>query len=192
IFRAQWILDGAPLGIVTRALPFARQITIDTSDIMSLPTITPGIHEVSLRVTEPPTENPIPAIRYFVALERPEVARVDLSLTRVTGLDKTEITVSRDYIEAPTEKYFILKGSIRIGVDREIPHVLMRIYLNNEVVDQKLIENVKPNAEIEFETSIYNASSELKKVYLVFYNISQKPPELLYIKRYILRPKEKI
>lgn len=191
IFRAQWILDGAPLGIVTRAMPFARQITIDTSDIISLPTITPGIHEVSLRVTDPPTENPIPAIRYFVALEKPEIKRVDLSLTKVTGLDKTEITVSKDYIEAPTEKHFLLKGSIRIEGDREMPRVLMRVYLDSEIVDQKLMENVKPNADIEFETSIYNASSEQKKVYLFFYNISQKPPELLYVKRYILRPKKK-
>ncbi|NIO48369.1 MAG: PKD domain-containing protein [Candidatus Aminicenantes bacterium] len=191
ILRAQWMLDGAPLGIITRALPFARQITIDTSEIMSLPTITPGIHEVSLKVIEPPTENPIPAIRFYVALRKPEIEKVDLSLTKVTGLDKTEITINGDYIEAPAEKYFLLKGVVRSEVERNIPYVLMRVYLNNELVDQKMIENLKPNEKIEFETSIYNATPGLKRIYLTFYDISRKPPLLLSVRRYILQPKEK-
>ncbi len=189
VLRAQWVLDGNPMGIITKTLRYAGQATIDSSEIISLPTITPGIHEVSLRIIEPQTEYQVPAIRYFVAQARPEIDRVDLSLTKVTTLDKTEIAMDRDYIEAPRGEYFLLKGAIRSEIEKEIPFVLFRIYLDDKLVDQKLLENVKPKQKIEFETSIYNNSPELKKIYLAFYDISVKPPVLLYFKRYILLPR---
>ncbi len=192
ILQVQWMLDGYSFGgVISKSLAFAKQTRIDSSEIMSLPTIIPGIHEVSLKIIDPPAGYSVPAVRYFVALEEPKIETVNLSSTKFFGLDKAEIKVDKDNIEAPLEQYFILKGSVRSEVEKEMPFVLLRIYLGNKVVDQKLMEKVKPGQEIEFETSIYNSSPELKSIYLAFYDISVKPPTLLFIKKFTLRGKEK-
>jgi hypothetical protein len=192
ILQVQWMLDGFSFGgVISKPLAFAKQTGIDSSEIMSLPTITPGIHEVSLKIIDPPAGYSVPAVRYFVALEEPKIERVNLSSTKFFGLDKTEIKVDKDRIEAPLEQYFVMRGSVKSEIKKELPFLLLRIYLDNKVVDQKLMENVKPGQEIEFETSIYNASPELKNIYLVFYDISEKPPTLLFIKKFILQGKGK-
>jgi len=191
ILRAQWMVDGVSFGVISRSLAYAKQTTVDSSEILSLPTITPGIHEVSLKVVEPQTEYLVPTIRYFVALEKVGIEKVDLSLSRVVSLDKAEIKVDRDSIEVPAKGYFILRGSVKSEIEKELPFMLMRIYLDNKLVDQKLLENVRPGDEIGFETSIYNTSADLKRIYLTFYDISEKPPLLLSIKRFLLRPRAK-
>ncbi len=183
ILRAQWIMDGKPFRFITQSLPFARDTIINSGKIPGLPTQIPGIHEVTLRIIEPQVEYAIPVIRYFVPLKVVEREKAVIRLLKVTSLDGIEIPVTVDTIGIPAEGYFLVKGSIKSINESLIPFAVLRIYLDSELVDQQLIRNLKPRQEIEFETSIHNASSLARRIYITLYDISRKPPVLLYLKR---------
>lgn len=183
ILNAQWLVDGKPFKLVSKSLPYAKQTIIDSGSIPGLPTQIPGIHEVSLKIIQPQTEYSIPVIRYFVSSARAEREKVNLLVSKALNLDEIEIPISIDSIKAPAKDYFLLKGIVKSENETLIPYVLLRIYLGNELVDQQLIKNLKPKGEVEFETSIYNPSSEPKTIYITLYNISQKPANLIFIKK---------
>jgi len=191
ILQAQWIVDGKPFRLMSKSLPYAKQTIINSGDIPGLPTQIPGIHEISLKIVQPQTEYSIPIIRYFVSLKKIEREKADFSLSKVLKLDEIEIPAVIDSIETPAKDYFLLKGTIKNENTTALPFVLLRIYLGNELIDQQLIKGLKPGEEIEFETSIHNPSSEPKRMYITLYNVSQKPANLLFIKRLNILPKEK-
>lgn len=183
ILRAQWLVDGSPFKIISQSLTFARDIIVDSGKIPGLPTLIPGIHEVSLRIIEPQTEYTIPVIRYFVPLKDAVKKKAVIGSLKVMSLDSMEIPMRIDAIGLPAEDYFLIKGSIKSTNESDIPFALLRIYLDNELINQQLIKKLKPNQEIDFETSIHNPSFSAKKIYITLYDISRSPPELLYLKR---------
>jgi len=183
ILNAQWLVDGKPFKILTKALPYAQQAIIDSGNVPGLPTQIPGIHEVSLKIIQPQTEYSIPVIRYFVSPARVKREKVNLSVSKALNLNEIEIPINTDSIKVPARDYFLLKGIIKNENETLIPYVLLRIYLGNELIDQQLIKNLKPKSEVEFETSIYNSSSESKTIYITLYNISRKPANLIFIKK---------
>jgi len=191
ILRAQWVVDGKPFRAITKSLPFARDTIINSGKIPGLPTQIPGIHEVALRIIEPQTEYEIPVVRYFIALKVVEKEKAVIKLLKVTSLDGIEIPITVDTIGIPKEGYFLVKGRIKSTNESLISCAVLRIYLDSELVDQQLIRNLKPKQEIEFEASIHNTSSLDRRIYITLYDISQKPPELLYLKRLNLVSGEK-
>ena len=187
-FYAQWMIDGVPFSMVSQALAFAQQWVFDSGEIPGLPTIIPGIHEVTLNIIQPQVEFAVPVIRYFVTAEEGDVALADLLVSGATQLDHAEIAVASDSVEAPPRDYFLLQGLIKNQSNISLPFVLLRVYLEEKLIDQRLVRDLKPDEERPFESSVYNGSSDPRKIYLFLYDLTQKPSRLLFIKEVKLIP----
>jgi hypothetical protein len=187
-FYAQWMVDGVPFSMVSQALAFAQQSVFDSGEIPGLPTIIPGIHEVTLNIIQPQVEFAVPVIRYFVTAEEGDVALADLLVSGATQLDHAEIAVASDSVEAPPGDFFLLQGLIKNQSTSLLPFVLLRVYLEEKLIDQRLVRDLKPDEERPFESSVYNGSSDPKKNYLFLYDLTQKPGRLLFIKEVKLIP----
>lgn len=74
---AQWLVDGIPMGTLSRPLAFAGTFTLSSRELLPLPTSEPGEHFVSLRILAPQTTLQVPTIRYFVHLDRGDPPRID-------------------------------------------------------------------------------------------------------------------
>lgn len=183
ILRAEWRVDGKVFRIITRSLPFARDIVIDSGDIPGLPTQLPGMHDVTLRIIEPMVEYNIPVIRYFVPLKSVDIPRANVGVLKITSLDGAGLPLVADAIGVPGEGYFLIRGSIQSTNDSTIPFALLRIYLGNDLVDHRLIKNMIPRQDVEFETSIRYMPSGPDRIYILLYDITRKPPDLLVLKR---------
>lgn len=191
IFTAQWLVDGQPFRLVNKSMPFAQQIVIDSGTVPALPTLIPGIHEVSLRILQPQTDYTVPVIRYFVAPQDILPNQFDFTLENTMSLEGAEIAFSQDRIEAVIGEHFILEGSIRNLSGLKIRNSLMRIYFDSKLVDQKLIRNLEADEVRTFESSVFFASEEQRKIYITLYDISKKPAALLYITAIDIIPIEK-
>jgi PKD repeat protein len=187
-FYAQWMVDGVPFRMVSQSLAFAQQIVLDSGEIPGLPTIIPGIHDVTLNIIQPQVEFVVPVIRYFVTAKEGVAALADLSVSGATRLDQAEIVVAADSVEAPSGDYFLLQGLIKNQSRVLLPFVLLRVYLEDKLIDERLVRDLKPDEERPFESSVYNNSSEPKNIYLFLYDIAQKPSRLLFIKEVKLIP----
>ncbi len=187
ILMAQWLVDGLPFKTVSMIMPFARQTTIDSGSIPTLPTYVPGIHEVTLRIIQPPLEFSLPVLRYFVSVERrPEklvTNMIDLSTIKIRSLQNQEIPLVKDCLHIPKNNYLLLKGLISNTSNNSVPMALLRIYLDNKLVDQQLVSRLRPLEERNFETSIFYPESGAKTVFVALYNISDKTPHLLFLKK---------
>jgi len=64
----------------------------------------------------------------------------------------------------------------------------LRVYLEEKLIDQRLVRDLKPDEERPFESSVYNGSADLRKIYLFLYDLSQEPGRLLFIKEVKLIP----
>ena|GEM_PF-2518709 len=187
-FYAQWMVDGVPFSMVSQALAFAQQWVFDSGEIPGLPTIIPGIHEVTLNIIQPPVEFAVPVIRYFVTADEGEAVLADLLVSGATKLDRAEIAVAADSVEAPPGDYFLLQGLIKNQSATFLPFVLLRVYLEDKLVDQRLVRDLKPDEERPFESSVLNGTAEAKKIYLFLYDLSEKPGRILFIKEVKLIP----
>jgi PKD repeat protein len=185
---AQWLVDGAPFRLISQALAFAQQTVFDSGEIPGLPTIIPGIHEVTLNIIQPPVEFTVPVIRYFVTAEEAEAGLADLLVSGATRLDRAEIAAASDTVEAPPGDYFLLQGLVKNQGRTALPFVLLRVYLEDKKVDEKLFRDLGPEEERPFESSIHNGSADPKKVYLFLYDLDRKPGRLLFIKEVKIVP----
>ena len=185
---AQWLVDGMPVRLASQSLPFAQQTVFDSGEIPGLPTIIPGLHEVTLNIIQPQAEFVVPTIRYFVTADEGTIPLADLLVSGATRLDHAEIAVASDSVEAPPRDYFLLQGLIKNQSKIPLPYVLLRIYLEEKLIDQRLVRDLKPDEERPFESSVYNDSSEPRIIYLSLYDLSQKPGRLLFIKEVKLIP----
>jgi len=182
ILLAQWIVDGTPFRLVSQSLEFAGDTVIDSGNIPGLPTLAYGSHEVKLKIIEPQMDFAIPPIKYFVTGRNFQQQKVDVSLAKATSLDKIDFPISAGTIHVPSMKYFLLDGIIRNDSGVPVPYALLRVYLDEELTDQLLIKDLNVNMERAFETSVHTASPENRKLYLLLYDISEKPPVLLSAK----------
>jgi hypothetical protein len=190
IFYAQWLVDGSPVGLVSRSLAYADSITIDSGLIPGLPTLIQGIHDVTLKIIQPATEFAVPAIRYFVTSEG-AAEQINLDLNRSIPLDEGTVKLAENFVLAPPNRHFLLKGRVINESAYVLPVVLLRIYLDEEMVDQKLLKSLNPDEEREFESSIYNTAGEGKKIVILLYNISREPADLVYVKELSLVDQKK-
>ncbi|MFC2161019.1 PKD domain-containing protein [Acidobacteriota bacterium] len=192
ILVAQWMVDGSPFRFISQPLVQADQILIDSGNIPGLPTLIPGIHEVTLDIIQPAMEFNIPVIRYFVTSQTEAKGPVfNLSVSDVKTLDDEEIPFSQEFIKAPLEKHFLLKGAVRNESRSFIPDALIRIYLDDELIDQKILKDLETGEEREFVTSVFNLVDKEKKIYITVYDISTDKANLIYIKELIIFSEEK-
>jgi PKD repeat protein len=186
ILQFQWLIDGNPFGLVTRFLAMADQITIDSGYPPGLPTLIPGLHEVTLQILQPKVEFSIPVIRYFVAAGRTTAGTAELVVDKVVSLDGRPLPLTAGMILAPVGKPFILNGRVRNASGHVWPYLLLRVRLNDKLIDQKLMENLKAGETKAFETSLINPTAESRRIILAVYDMTGYKPELLYIREFVL------
>ena len=189
---AQWMVDGSPFRLLSQPLIQAEQTLVNSGNIPGLPTLIPGIHEVTLNIIQPAPEFNVPVIRYFVTSQTEAEGPVfDLSVFNVKTLDDEEIPFSQKFVKAPPGKHFLLKGTVRNEGRIFIPDVLIRIYLGDELIDQKILKDMEAGEEREFVTSVFNSADEEKKIYITLYNISKDTASLIYLTELIIFTEEK-
>jgi len=66
IISGYWTLDGVPFEFINEVAVQGELKKIYTKDIPGLPTIDPGIHRISLKLTRPSTELIFPTLKYYV------------------------------------------------------------------------------------------------------------------------------
>jgi PKD repeat protein len=190
LLQAQWLLDGQPFGNITKAMPFSDFTNIDSGKLPGLPTQMLGMHEVSLRILQPPADFKIPVIRYFVSAGAgPELKSVDVNFAAAEGLEGMECSLEQDLLQAPSGSYAILRGNIQSRNITPVPWALLRLHIGSELVDQQLVKNLRPGEKREFVTSIFNPSPDPKILYITFYDITKEPPSLLFFRKLILQQK---
>ncbi|MHB8094917.1 MAG: hypothetical protein ACYDH0_08235 [Candidatus Aminicenantales bacterium] len=193
IFQARWMLDGMPFRTVSLALPFAGQATIASNQLAGLPplasgsvpglpTTIPGLHEVALSLVSPEFGFTVPVIRYFVTVDEAPANAVDLVFSGSRDLDGAVLPSDEDSIEAPAGRYFLLEGKFRSEGRESVPSALFRVFLDDELVDQKFVQRLLPGEERAFRTSIFNPSGGDKKLVFVLYDISRKPAIMLFFR----------
>jgi PKD repeat protein len=179
---AQWLVDRQPFKTVTLPLTYAGEMTLDSGDIPGLPTLVPGIHEVALIIIQPQTEFAIPVLRYYVLLGVDEKEKIGVSFARASDLKDQEIQLSGDYLEIAPNTYFLLRGKVENKSQVSLPIALLRIYLEDELVDERLLKNLRSLEEREFVTSIFFPSKGTRMLYVALYDISKVPPEIIFVK----------
>jgi len=193
ILQARWMLDGLPFRTVSLALPFAGQATISSNQLAGLPppssgsvpglpTTIPGLHEVTLNLVSPDPGFAVPVIRYFVTVDEAPAKAVDLVFSGSRDLDGAVLPSDADSIEAPSGRYFLLDGRFRNEGRDSVPSALFRVFLDDELVDQKFVRRLLPGEERAFRTSVFNPSGGDKKLVFVLYDISRKPAPVLFFR----------
>lgn len=188
ILQALWLVDGVPFRQVALTLPFAKETVINSGEIPGLPTNFFGLHEVTLKIINPVPDFEVPILRYFVAapVSGLEMGKRLIFLTAIEALDKEGrlLNIGSDSIRAPGKDGIMIKAKIRLAESLPGPSIcLLRVYLNNQLVDEQILRDLRPDLPREIISSITEIPTEAEKFYLTIYDISKKPPELLFLKR---------
>jgi len=145
-----------------------------------------GIHNITLKIIQPQVEYPIPTIRYFVSLGKYEVEKIEFQKIEVKTLGGEIVKVEENKIKAPKAKHFIFEGKIKNNLEEKINYALLRIYIENELIDQKILKDFKKDDEVNFETSILVRDFKGERIYILLYDITSDKPKLIYLKKYLL------
>jgi len=204
VFRARWLVDDAPFRVTTRAMPFAEDMTLDSSGglpgqapgLPGFPANLPGMHEVSLEIIEPAADFIIPVIRYFVsadeAVTAPDLAAVPMEIDIERAAQGIGCRLEPGLLGTPAGRFIILNGVLSHGLQRvPVKLALLRIHLESELLDQQFLKDLKPGEGRTFGTSIFGASAENKWVYLTVYSLDRDKAELLYFLKVKLRAQGK-
>ncbi len=188
VLQAQWLVDGMPFKTVLTNLSFAGNTIIDSGSVPGLPSLLPGLHEVTLNLIQPRAEFVIPVIRYFVTADAEPRAAVDFLLDGAVTIDGAALGGDDATIEAPVGKHFLLKGWARNESGTAVAFALLRVFLDDELVDQKIVLDLKPGEERGFESSVFNATAGRKRLLLVLYDVSRRPAVILYLREMAVVP----
>ena len=188
VLQAQWLVDGMPFKTVFTNLSFAGSTIIDSGSVPGLPSLIPGLHEVTLRLMQPVAEFEVPVIRYFVTADAVPREAVDFLLDGAVTIEGTPLGGDDVTIEAPVGKHFLLKGWVRNESGTAVAFALLRVFLDDEIVDQKIVQDLKPGEERGFESSVFNPTAGRKRVVLALYDISRRPAAILYLREISVVP----
>ncbi|MGB9893528.1 MAG: hypothetical protein ACPLRA_03880, partial [Candidatus Saccharicenans sp.] len=169
-------------------LPFAKETVINSGEIPGLPTNFFGLHEVTLKIINPIPDFEVPVLRYFVTapVSGLEIEKRLILLSALEVLDKEgkPLNLGSDSIKAPEKGGIMIKAKVRLAEALPSPSIcLLRVYLNNQLVDEQILRDLRPELPKEIIFSISEIPAEAEKFYLTIYDISKKPPELLFLKR---------
>jgi len=188
VLQAQWLVDGMPFKTVFTNLSFAGNTIIDSGGVPGLPSFIPGLHEVTLSLMQPQAEFIIPVIRYFVTADAEPRPAVDFLLDGAVTIDGAPLGGDEATIEAPFGNHFLLKGWVRNESGTAVSFALLRVFLDDVLVDQKIILDLKAGEERRFESSVFNPTAGRKRLLLALYDISRRPAAILYIKELSVIP----
>jgi PKD repeat protein len=110
------------------------------------------------------------------------IATAEISVDKVTDLEGNEIPISSSGVTTSTDD-LLVHGSIEYKGDSEF--LVLRVYVDNELMDQLLFRDVKKNEKRYFETSIPNK----KKISRIQFKVlkTSSPAVIIGIKGLILR-----
>lgn len=188
VLQAQWLVDGIPFKTIFTNLSFAGNTIIDSGRVPGLPSLMPGLHEVTLRLMQPVAEFEVPVIRYFVTADAVPREAVDFLLDGAVTIDGAALGGDDATIEAPVGKHFLLKGRVRNESGTAVAFALLRVFLDDEIVDQKIVHDLKPGEERGFESSVFNPTAGRKRLVLALYDISRRPAVILYLREISVVP----
>jgi PKD repeat protein len=188
VLQAQWLVDGMPFKTVFMNLSFAGNTIIDSGSVPGLPSLIPGLHEVTLSLMQPRAEFVIPVIRYFVTADAEPRAAVDFLLDGAVTIDGAPLGGDDATIEAPVGNHFLLKGWVRNESGAAVSFALLRVFLDDALVDQKIVLDLKPGEERRFESSVFNPTAGRKRLLLALYDISRRPAAILYLREISIFP----
>ena len=188
MLQAQWLVDGLPFKTAITPLSFAGSTIIDSGRLPGLPAVIPGIHDVTLNIISPQAEFSVPVIRYFVTADIAPPGSVDVTIVRAEDLDGAVLKGDTDRIEGPVGGAFLVRGVIRSESGSPIPFGLLRVFLNEDLIDQKLVRDLRPGEERTFESSVPYPSADRKRLVIVLYDISTKPASVLYYREMAVVP----
>ena len=161
--QGDWLVDGQPFRPISETLSFARDLTIDSGLRPPLPTNIPGPHEVSLRITQPPSEFQIPVIRYYVSSEAP-AARVALAISKVEDMEGHPVAFQGDRLSLVTNQHYLLTGTATNISATAIGPAVLSIYSGAKLIDQKKISRLGPGEPLSFETSMLTDTAPSAKM----------------------------
>jgi PKD repeat protein len=188
VLQTQWLVDGMPFKTVFTNLSFAGSTIIDSGRVPGLPSLIPGLHEVTLHFMQPPAEFEVPVIRYFVTADAVPREAVDFLLDGAVTIDGAALGGDDATIEAPVGKHFLLKGWVRNESGTAVAFALLRVFLDDVLVDQKIVQDLKPGEERGFESSVFNPTAGRKRLVLALYDISRRPAAILYLREISVVP----
>jgi PKD repeat protein len=188
VLQAQWLVDGMPFKTVFTSLSFAGTTIIDSGKVPGLPSLIPGLHEVALSLMQPRAEFVIPVIRYFVTADAEPRPAVDFLLDGAVTIDGAVLGGDEATIEAPVGEHFLVKGWVRNESGGAVACALLRVFLDDVLVDQKIVLDLKPGEERRFESSVLNPTAGRKRLLLALYDISRRPAAILYLKELSVVP----
>ncbi len=110
------------------------------------------------------------------------IATAEISVDKVTDLEGNEIAVSSSGITTSTDD-LLVHGSIEYKGDSE--YLVLRVYVEDELIDQLLFRDVKKDEKRYFETSIPNKKKTSRIQFKVFKTSS--PAVIVGIKGLILK-----
>lgn len=188
VLQAQWLVDGMPFKTVFTNLSFAGNTVIDSGTVPGLPCLIPGLHEVTLSIMQPKADFVVPVIRYFVTADAEPRPAVDFLLDGAVTIDGAGLGGDEATIEAPVGDHLLLRGWVRNESGSAVSFALLRVYLDDALIDQKIILDLKPGEERRFESSVFNPTAGRKRLLLALYDISRRPAAILYIKELSVVP----
>ncbi len=188
VLQAQWLVDGMPFKTVFTDLSFAGTTVIDSGKVPGLPSLVPGVHEVTLSLMQPRAEFVIPVIRYFVTADAEPRPAVDFLLEGAATIDGAALKGDDATIEAPVGEHFLIKGWVRNESGAAVAFGLLRVFLDDALVDQKIVLDLKPGEERKFESSVLNPTAGRKRLVLALYDISRRPAAILYLRELVVVP----
>ena len=195
VLQVQWLVDGQAFHLTTQTLALAQEATIDSGAVPSLPTQLAGVHDVTLKIIQPQTEFTIPIIRYYVAVASPARppagSQAEIVAESVYGLKGVTCSLQMDTLQIPTGGYFLLNGLVKYENEAPLKYGLLRVHLDDELVDQQIVRDLKKNDERRFVTSIHNQTPKAKKIYISLYDITGSEPKLVYLKSLKISPNAK-
>ena len=177
-----------PFKTVFTNLSFAGTTVIDSGTVPGLPCLIPGLHEVTLSLMQPKADFAVPVIRYFVTADAEPRPAVDFLLDGAVTIDGAGLGGDEGAIEAPVGNHLLLRGWVQNESGSAVSFALLRVYLDDALVDQKIVLDLKPGEERRFESSVFNPTAGRKRLLLALYDISRRPAAILYIKELSVVP----
>jgi hypothetical protein len=110
------------------------------------------------------------------------VATAEIGIDRVTDLDGTAIQTAEDTVRAPADDV-IVHGSITYK--GEAKYLVLRVYADNQLVDQLLFRDVKKDETRHFETSVPNQKKNTNVTFQVL--TTSSPAVIIGLKNLTLK-----
>jgi len=142
-----------------------------------------------LDVLQPNMEYKIPSLRYFVIAGEPDLTPVSVMSLQAETLSGKEMPFEGDVLEVAEGEPFIIQGEIRERKGTATsPHILLRIYLGNRLIDNQLHAGLAGSEIRSFETSVGSLERKAESLFITLYDIGFKPPVLLAFREILLHP----